>query len=380
MKFGIGQPVPRTEDPRFLKGVGRYVGDLQPPNLAHGFVLRSPHAHALIRSIDVAKAKKAPGVLAVLTGFDARADGLGLLPCTAPPIAFGGPPKAFMALHPILSHDRVRHVGDPVAFVVAETLNEARDAAELIEVDYSIQPACVSTGDATKGRRAAGLGWRAEQHLVRHGARRQGRDRRCLCQCRAHRVAQDRQQPAVRQLDGGPGRDGGYDPTGGKTTLHTSTQQPHKVRAGLAGAVFREPEMKFRVVSPDVGGGFGMKGGVFPEDALVAWAARKVLRPVKWVSERSEGIMSDTHGRDSVSEASLALDQERQIPRAAGLHQLRAGRLSRRQRRRAGRHGLDGLHQCLRHRRRRTFRCARSIPTPPRSARIAAPASRKRST
>src|SRR6185503_3012684 len=96
MKFGIGQPVPRTEDPRFLKGVGRYVADLLPPDHAHGFVLRSPHAHAVIRSIDVKAAKKAPGVLAVLTGSDARADGLGLLPCTAPPAAFGGPPKAFM--------------------------------------------------------------------------------------------------------------------------------------------------------------------------------------------------------------------------------------------------------------------------------------------
>src|SRR5262249_20319379 len=101
-----------------------------------------------------------------------------------------------------------------------------------------------------------------------------------------------------------------YDPTSGKTTLHTSTQQPHKVRAGLAGAVFREPEMKFRVVSPDVGGGFGMKGGVFPEDALVSWAARKTSRPVKWVAERSESIQSDCHGRDSVSEAALALDKD----------------------------------------------------------------------
>src|SRR3990170_2552790 len=127
MKFGIGQPVPRTEDPRFLKGAGRFVDDLRPANLAYGFVLRSPHAHARIRSIDAAQAKKAPGVLAGLTGRDARADGLGLLPCTAPPIAFGGPAKAFMALHPILAGERVRFVGDPVAFVVAETLNQARD-------------------------------------------------------------------------------------------------------------------------------------------------------------------------------------------------------------------------------------------------------------
>ncbi len=138
-----------------------------------------------------------------------------------------------------------------------------------------------------------------------------------------------------------------YEPTSGKTTLHTSTQQPHKVRAGLAGAVFREPEMKFRVVSPDVGGGFGMKGGVFPEDALVTWAARKTGRPVKWVSERSEGIMSDCHGRDSVSEASLALDKDGKVHRPAGRHQLLPGRLSYAQRRRAGRHGLDRVDQRL---------------------------------
>src|SRR5215510_99797 len=150
MKFGIGQPVPRTEDPRFLKGVGRYVGDILPPNLAHGFVLRSPHAHARIKSIDTTQAKKVPGVLAVLTGADARSDKLGVLPCTAPPIAFGGPAKAFMALHPVLPHERVRFVGDPVAFVVADTMHQARDAAELIQIDYEVLPAAASTGEAHK--------------------------------------------------------------------------------------------------------------------------------------------------------------------------------------------------------------------------------------
>src|SRR5215470_1135122 len=147
MKFGIGQPVPRTEDPRFLKGKGCYVADIQPANTAHGFVLRSPHAHAAIRSIDTSAAKAAPGVLLVLTGADARAEKLGVLPCGAPPIAFGGPTKAFMALHPVLPHDRVRFVGDPVAFVVAQTLNEARDAAELIAIDYEVLPAIVATED-----------------------------------------------------------------------------------------------------------------------------------------------------------------------------------------------------------------------------------------
>ena len=308
MKFGIGQPVPRTEDPRFLKGLGCYVADLLPPNLAHGIVLRSPHAHAKIKSIDTAAAKAAPGVLAVLTGADARADKLGSLPCTAPPIAFGGPPKAFMALHPVLAHDRARFVGDPVAFIVAETLNQARDAAELIRVDYEVLPAIASTGDAAKP--GAPQVWEGAPNTVWFAMERGDKAATdAAFKAAAHvvslRIVNNRL--SANSMEGRVAL-AEYDPTNGRTTLHTSTQQPHKVRAGLAGAVFREPEMKFRIISPDVGGGFGMKGGVFPEDALVAWAARKTLRPVKWEAERSEGIMSDTHGRDSVSAASLALD------------------------------------------------------------------------
>ena len=308
MKFGVGQPVPRTEDPRFLKGVGRYVADMLPPNLAHGIVLRSPHAHAKIKSIDTAAAKAAPGVLAVLTGADARADKLGALPCTAPPVAFGGPPKAFMALHPVLSHDRVRFVGDPVAFVVADTLNQARDAAEMIHIDYEVLPAAVSTGDAAKP--GAPLIWEgAPQNIWFAMERGDKAAADSAFKTAAHVVSLKivNNRLSANSMEGRVAL-AEYDPTNGRTTLHTSTQQPHKVRAGLAGAVFREPEMKFRVISPDVGGGFGMKGGVFPEDALVTWAARKTLRPVKWVAERSEGIMSDAHGRDSVSAASLALD------------------------------------------------------------------------
>jgi carbon-monoxide dehydrogenase large subunit len=310
MKFGIGQPVPRTEDPRFLKGRGRYVDDLQPPSLAHGFVLRSPHAHARIKSIDASQAKRTPGVLAVLTGGDARADGLGLLPCTAPPVAFGGPPKAFMALHPILPNDRVRFVGDPVAFVVAETLHQARDAAELIRIDYEPLPAIASTSEAHKP--GAPQVWQDASNNTWFSMERGDKALTDAAFARAAHVVSLKVVNNRLSANSMEGRTAlaEYDPTSGKTTLHTSTQQPHKVRAGLAGAVFREPEMKFRVVSPDVGGGFGMKGGVFPEDALVAWAARKTGRPVKWVAERSEGIMSDTHGRDSVSEAQLALDDK----------------------------------------------------------------------
>jgi carbon-monoxide dehydrogenase large subunit len=308
MKFGIGQPVPRTEDPRFLKGVGRYVADLLPANLAHGLVLRSPHAHARIKSIDTAAAKKAPGVLAVLTGADARADKLGVLPCTAPPVAFGGPPKAFMALHPILQHERVRFVGDPVAFVVAETLHQARDAAELVRIDYEVLPAIAATGEAHKPN--APLIWPDAPGNVWFAMERGDKTATDAAFGRAAHVVSlniVNNRLSANSMEGRTAL-AEYDPVSGKTTLHTSTQQPHKVRAGLAGAVFREPEMKYRVVSPDVGGGFGMKGGVFPEDALVCWAARRCGRPVKWVAERMESIQSDCHGRDSVSQASLALD------------------------------------------------------------------------
>jgi carbon-monoxide dehydrogenase large subunit len=308
MKFGIGQPVPRTEDPRFLKGKGRYVADIMPANLAHGLVLRSPHAHAVITSIDTSAAKAAPGVLAVLTGADARADNIGVLPCGAPPIAFGGPAKAFMALHPVLPHDRVRFVGDPVAFLVAETLNEARDAAELVAIEYDVLPAIVATEDAAKP--GAPLVWDSAPNNIWFALERGNKAAADAAFAKAahvvtlkivnNRLSANSMEPRTALAE--------HDEASGRTTLHTSTQQPHRLRANLAASVFHERELNFRVVSPDVGGGFGMKGGVFPEDVLVVWAARKTGRPVQWVGERIESIMSDTHGRDCVSEASLALD------------------------------------------------------------------------
>jgi aerobic carbon-monoxide dehydrogenase large subunit len=308
MKFGIGQPVPRTEDPRFLKGKGRYVADIQPANTAHGFVLRSPHAHAAIKSIDTSAAKAAPGVLLVLTGADVRAENIGALPCGAPPIAFGGPVKAFMALHPVLPHDRVRFVGDPVAFVVAESLNEARDAAELIRVEYEVLPAIVATGEAAKP--GAPLVWEGAPNNIWFAMERGNKATTDTAFAKAahvvtltilnNRLSANAMEPRTALAE--------HDAASARTTLYTSTQQPHRVRANLAASIFHERELSFRVVSPDVGGGFGMKGGVFPEDVLVVWAARKLNRPVKWVGERIESIMSDTHGRDCMSEASLALD------------------------------------------------------------------------
>ncbi len=307
MKFGVGQPVPRTEDPRFLKGTGRYVADITPPGTAYGFVLRSPHAHARIKAIDLAAAKTAPGVLLILTGEDADAEKIGILPAT-PPIAFGGPAKAFMALHQVVARGTVRHVGDPVAFVVAETLHQARDAAEQIAVEYEPLPAVIVTDAAAKSD--APLVWDGAPENIWYALERGNKaeadaafrkaDHVVTLRVHNNRITANSMEPRTAL--------GEYDPARRRSTLHTSSQMPHKVRAMLAGAVFREPETNFRVVAPDVGGGFGMKGGTYPEDAMVVWAARKLCRPVKWVAERSEGLQSDSQARDCISVASLALD------------------------------------------------------------------------
>ena len=312
MKFGIGQPVPRTEDPRFLKGVGRYVGDILPANLAHGFVLRSPHAHARIKSIDTAAAKRAPGVLAVLTGADARADKLGVA-------ALHARRRSRSAVRPRRSWRCIRCCRTTACASSAirspswspRRCNQARDAAELIRVDYEVLPAIVATGEAAQAGRAAGLGRRAEQHLVRHGARRQGRDRRRLRQRRACGVAEDRQQPAVRQLAwrAAPRSPNTIRPAA-STTLHTShaaaaqgarrsgrrgvPRAGDEVPRGLAGRRRRLRHEGRRVPR----GRAGDLGGA--QDRPAGEMGR----------ERSESIMSDSHGRDSVSEASLALDKD----------------------------------------------------------------------
>ena len=308
-KFGVGQPVPRSEDPRFLTGRGRYVADLALPRQAHGCVLRSPHAHARLRRIDTAAASAAPGVLAVLTGADMAAEKLGGIPVVVTPVAWGGPP-GHQPLHPVLARDLVRHVGDPVAFIVAETPHQARDAAELIEIDYEALPAVAATGAASAP--GAPLVWDDAPDNVAYAMERGSKAATDAAFARAahvtrlslvnNRLSANALEPRAAL--------GEYEAWSGRFTLHTSSQGPHKLRPLLARAVFRRPDRDFRIVCPDVGGGFGMKGGVYPEDVLVLWAARRLGRPVKWVAERAESLASDTHGRDAVSEAELALDQD----------------------------------------------------------------------
>jgi carbon-monoxide dehydrogenase large subunit len=311
-KFGIGQPVPRLEDPRFITGRGRYVDDIDMPLQCHGVLVMSPHAHARIKSIDTAAAKAAPGVLAVLTGADVEADKIGSL-VPVMPEDMGGP-KGYRTLRPILSSGKVRAVGDRVAFVVAETLQQARDAAELIAIDYEPLPAVVSLEDAVKP--GAPVIWDGAPNNVAVGlmmgdkaatdAAFAGAKHVVSVKLVNNRVSANSIEPRAAI--------GQYHPDSESYTLYSTSQNPHGHRQHVSGDVLKVPQVKVRVISPDVGGGFGMKGAVYPEDALVVWASRRCGgRPVKWVSTRSEAFLSDAHGRDQVVTGELALDERGKI-------------------------------------------------------------------
>jgi aerobic carbon-monoxide dehydrogenase large subunit len=308
-EFALGQPVPRFEDPRLLRGGGRYVDDMVLPRMVFGHVLRSPHAHARIRAIDATRAKMAPGVLAVLIGADWEASGWGDLPSPRG-LALRDGKLAFRPRFPALVTDRVRWVGDYVAFVVALTKDQAADAAELIEVDYEPLPAIVSTADAvapgapavwdenpgnvaffhTEGDAAAtDVAFAGAAHIVR---------RRFVI----NRVTAASMEPR--------GAIGDYNPAEDRWTIYTTLQRTHGYRAELARQVLKVPESRVRVVAGDIGGSFGMKSAIYNEVALVLLAAKTVGRPVKWTSTRSEAFMGDAQARDNVTEAELALDRD----------------------------------------------------------------------
>jgi carbon-monoxide dehydrogenase large subunit len=305
-KFGIGQGVPRFEDPRLLRGGGRYVDDIVLPGMAFGFVLRSPHAHARIRGIDTAAAKAASGVLAVLTGADWRASGWGDLPVPGGLKRRDGAPM-YRPRYPALVSDRVRWVGDYVAFVVAETYLEAASAAELIAVDYEPLAAVVSTAGACAtgaplvfddcpdnicfvhidgDEAATDLAFARAAHVVRQ-------------HFVINRVTAVSMEPR--------GSIGHYNAADGRFTIYTTLQRVHPFRAELA-AVMKVPETRIRVVAPDIGGSFGMKSAVYNEVALALLGSKLTGRPVKWISTRSEAFLSDAQARDNVIDAELALD------------------------------------------------------------------------
>ena len=311
-KFGIGQPVPRVEDPRFITGRGRYVDDIELPHQCHGVLVMSPHAHARIKRVDTAKAKAADGVIAVLTGADVVADKLGGL---APPMPedMGGP-KGFRSLRPILVADKVRAVGDRVAFVIAETAAAARSAAELIEIDYEPLPAVINVEDAVKP--GAPAIWDEAPNNVSFTLMMGNKDATDAAFANAKHVVTLKLTNSRITANSIEPRAaiGQYNPDGDDYVLYSTSQNPHGTRSAVAGQVLKVPETKLRVISPDVGGGFGMKHGGYPEDALVVWASRRVGgRPVKWVSTRSEALLGDSQGRDQVVTGELAIDERGKV-------------------------------------------------------------------
>jgi carbon-monoxide dehydrogenase large subunit len=311
-EFGIGQPVPREEDPYLVRGAGRYVDDVRLPGQALAYVLRSPHSHAGIRDIEVTRAKALPGVHLILTGNDPEILALGLQRPWHPRQRRDGAP-AFISPQPLLARERVRYIGDPVALIVADTIAQAKDAAELIEVDYESLPAVTSVADAVvPGAPAVWDACRDNQAFVHELGNRTAVERAFATADHvvSHRMVISRlttnsMEPRGCLAD--------YDAREDRITLRCTVQVPHMMRRTIAEEIFNVPETRFRIIADNVGGGFGMKGALYPEYPLTALAAKLLGRPVKWMAERSEAILADEHCRDNVTEAALALDRNGRI-------------------------------------------------------------------
>ena len=306
--FSIGQSVSRFEDPRLLRGGGRYVDDVALPNMAHGSVLRSPHAHARIRSIDTRAAEAAPGVLAVLTGKSWQASGFAAnLPRGSGLKKRDGAPM-FVPPYPVLVTDRVKRVGDYVAFVVAETRNQAMDAAELIEIEYEPLPAITSTADALASD--APKTWDDCPDNICYVHNEGDKAATDAAFAKADHVVSERfviNRVSANSMEP-RGCVGDYDAASGQYTLYTTLQGLQPYRSNVA-RLIGAPESFVHVIAGDVGGGFGMKSAIYNEVPLVLLASKLTGRPVKWTSSRSEALLSDAHARDNVADASLALDR-----------------------------------------------------------------------
>ena len=308
-EFAIGQGVARFEDPRLLKGGGRYVDDIVLPRMAFGAVLRSPHAHARIRSIDVTRARAAPGVILVLTGADWKRSGWGDLPVPGGQKRRDGSPM-YRAPYPALAQDRVRWVGDYVAFVVAETSAQAADAAELIAVDYEPLPCVTATADAIAS--AAPRVWEdcADNICFVHLAGDKTAADAAFARA-GHIVRLRLEISRVTAVTMEPrGCIGDYDAASGRYTLYAQPQGVHTFRSDLARDVLQVPESRVHVIAGDIGGSFGMKSAIFNEVPLVLLASQLTGRPVKWQSTRSEAFLSDAEARDNITDAELALDRD----------------------------------------------------------------------
>jgi carbon-monoxide dehydrogenase large subunit len=308
-KYALGQPVWRSEDQRLLKGGGRYVDDVQLPAMAHGVVLRSPHAHARILSIDTSAALGAPGVLAVLTDADWQASGFGDLPNAKGRKRRDGSDMYVTPIFPFVS-DRARRVGDPVAFIAAESRAQAQDAADLVVVDYEPLPSVTDTALAAEpgaplvwddcpdniclvyengDKDAVDAAFDAADHVVSHSFV-------------INRVTASAMEPRSCVGD--------YNPAEDSYTFYTTLQGVHPYRSQLANRVLKVPENRVRVVAQDVGGSFGMKSNIYAEGPMCLLASKILSRPVKWTGGRAESFLSDNHGRDNIAEVSLALDAD----------------------------------------------------------------------
>ncbi len=306
---GIGAAVRRKEDYRFITGKGHYVDDINRPNQLYAIIVRSPHAHAKINAIALDNAKAAPGVVAVFTGADMAAAGVGGLPCGWGITSSDGTPMVEPG-HPPLAVDVVHHVGDQVAVVLAETKAAARDAAELVEVDYEDLPAVASL--AAAAAEGAPLVWDdAPGNICFDWEIGDAAATDAAFAKAAHvasidivnnRLIANAMEPRAAIGDYDSGKD--------EYTLFTTSQNPHVIRMLMGAFVLSIPEHKLRVISPDVGGGFGSKICHYAEEAIVTWASKQVNRPVKWTADRSESFISDAHGRDHVSHAELAMSEE----------------------------------------------------------------------
>jgi carbon-monoxide dehydrogenase large subunit len=307
---GIGAAVRRKEDHRFITGKGHYTDDINRPGQSYAFFIRSPHAHAAIKSIDAKAASTMPGVLAILTGVDLAADKIGNLICGWMIHSKDGSPMK-MAPHPALANGKVCYVGDPVAVVIADTLAQARDAAEKVKVDYGVLPSVADLATAQKATQIHEVAphnviyqWHIGDHKGAEAAFKSAKHVTKL-DIVNNRLVPNPMEPRAAIAE--------YDSGSGQLTLWNTSQNPHVARLVIAAFVGMAPEHKLRVIAPDVGGGFGSKIFIYPEEVVALWAARRVNRPVKWASDRSEAFLADAHGRDHITHAEMAFDAEGKI-------------------------------------------------------------------
>ena len=309
---GIGAAVRRKEDRRFITGTGHYTDDINRPGQAFAYFVRSPHAHAAIKSIDSKTAAAMPGVLAVLTGAQLAGDKIGDLICGWMIHSKDGSPMK-MAAHPVLANGKACHVGDAVAVVIGETLAQARDAAEKVKVDYAVLPAVADPAAAQK-QSAPLIHDVAPKNTIYQWSLGDAKATEAAFKSAKHvttldivnnRLVPNAIEPraAIGEYDGGTGT----------FTLWNTTQNPHVARLVIAAFVGMAPEHKLRVIAPDVGGGFGSKIFIYPEEVVALWASKRVGRPVKWVADRSEAFLADAHGRDHVTHAEMAFDGDGKI-------------------------------------------------------------------